>query len=131
MLHEGIVPGGTYLVDVVDQICDPGDPGSFSTALSMTTSAHGDTVLDLSVDPPLPPGGPPVGIDDALAILERFSNVAGAISKPRADLVPACVDLLISVDDVLASIAGFSGLNYPFSTSATDPCDSPCPNPVP
>ena len=91
---------------------------------------HGDTVLDLAFDPPLPPEGA-VNVVDALAVLEGFSSVAGAIIKARADLVPACVDLTINVTDVLASLSGFSGLDYPFTPTADDPCDSTCLNVLP
>ncbi|MCH7871095.1 MAG: right-handed parallel beta-helix repeat-containing protein [Planctomycetes bacterium] len=130
VLHEGIVPGGSYRVDVIDDSCDAGVP-TFSLVLPLATAIWGDTVLDLSEDPPLPPGGPPVDIVDALAILERFSNAPGAIIKARADLEPACVDLKINVADVLSSLAGFSGLSYPFAPTAADPCNSTCPNVLP
>ena len=87
-------------------------------------------MLNLAFDPPEPPEGA-VNVDDALAVIERFSNATGAMIKPRADLEPDCLDLRINVTDVLASIAGFTGIDYPFVTSALDPCDSTCPNPLP
>ena len=131
VFHEGIVPGGTYRVDVIDETCDAGVATNFSEPLPMTTAVWGDTVLDLSDTPPPPPNGPPVDIVDVLAVLERFSSVTGAIIKARADLEPACLDLRINVTDVLASIAGFTGLTYPFTPTAADPCDSTCPNVLP
>ncbi len=130
VFHEGIVPGGNYRVDVIDETCDAGVAENFSEPLPMTTAIHGDTVLDLSVDPPPPPEGA-INIDDALAVLERFSSVASAITKARADLEPACLDLTVNVTDVLASLAGFVGLDYPFTLTAADPCDSTCPNVLP
>ncbi len=93
----------------------------------MTTAFWGDTVLVLMDTPPLPPNGPPVGIEDILAILGKFGNVPGAIIKARADLEPACLDLTINVTDVLASLSGFVGLDYPFTPTAADPCNSTCP----
>ncbi len=131
VFHEGIVPGGDYRVEVIDETCDVGDKSDFSVSLDMTTAIWGDTVRDLAQTPPLPPNGPPVGIDDALGILGRFSNVPGAIIKARADLEPACLDLKINVTDVLSSLAGFAGLSYPFTMTAADPCDSTCPNVLP
>lgn len=120
--HEGIVPGGTYRVEVMDEVL----PSTFSDPLEMTTAVYGDTVGNLSGDPPPPPNGPPVSIDDALAIIARFSSVPGAIILPRADLEPACVDFTINISDVLSSLRGFSGLPYPFTPSAADPCDATC-----
>ena len=130
LFHEGIVPGGTYQVDVIDETCDASVATSFSEPLLMTTAIWGDTVLDLSQTPPLPPEGA-VNIVDALGVLGRFSSVPGAIIKARADLEPACLDLKINVTDVLASLAGFVGLDYSFTTSAVDPCASTCPNVLP
>ena len=96
----------------------------------MTTAKWGDTILDLSFSPPGPPEGA-VNIDDALAVLGRFSSVPGAIVKARADLEPACLDLKVNVPDVLSTIAGFSGVPYPFAPAGPDPCDSTCPNVLP
>ena len=130
VFHEGIVPSGTYRVDAIDQICDPGDPASFSATIGHTTPRWGDTLLDLSADPPAPPEGT-VNLVDALGVLEGFSSVPGAIIKARADLEPACVDFRINISDVLASLAGFAGVRYPFAPTAADPCDSTCPNLLP
>ena len=131
VFHEAIVPQGIYTVDVIDNSCSTKVEGNFSDPLTMTTAYWGDTVFDLSEDPPLPPGGPPVDVVDALALLESFSSVPGAITKARADLEPACLDLKINVSDVLFSLAGFSGLSYPFVPTAPDPCESTCSNPIP
>ena len=131
VFHEGIVPDGSYKVAVIDQSCDAAVETNFSEALPMTTATWGDTVLDLSQTPPLPPNGPPVDIVDALGVLGRFSSVPGSIIKARADLEPACLDLKINVTDVLSSLSGFVGLDYPFGPTAADPCDSTCSNPLP
>ncbi|MCH7872694.1 MAG: hypothetical protein IID33_13440 [Planctomycetes bacterium] len=130
VFHEGIVPGGAYQIQAIDDVCDLGVEAGVSDPLSMTTAIWGDTVRDLSVDPPPPPEGA-INIDDALAVLGRFSSVPGSIIKARADLEPACLDLKINVTDVLASLAGFVGLNYPFTPTAADPCGSTCPNVLP
>ena len=130
VFHEGIVPGGTYSIQVLDETCLPSLESRFSEPLDVATAIYGDTVLDLSESPPLPPDGA-VNVVDALAVLEAFGSVPGAIVKARADLEPACLDLKINVTDVLSSLAGFSGLSYPFTPSAADPCDSTCPNVLP
>ena len=109
---------------------DLGVATNFSAALPMTTAVWGDTVLDLGNTPPLPPEGA-VNVVDALGVLGRFSSAPGAIVKARADLEPACVDLKINVTDVLSSLSGFVGLPYPFSPTATDPCNSTCLNVLP
>lgn len=131
VFHEGIVPGGSYRVQVIGATCpDLLAEGSYSPPLELTAARWGDTVRDLSETPPPPPEGS-VNIDDALGILARFSGVSGAIVKARADLEPRCPDLLINVSDVLASLAGFVGLDYPFAPTAPNACDSTCANPLP
>ena len=126
VFHEGVVPDASYRVDVINEACNIGVSSSYSEALPMTTAIWGDTVLNLGDTPPLPPEGA-VNVNDALAVLGRFSSAPGSIAKARADLEPACLDLLINVSDVLSSLAGFVGLNYPFAPTAADPCDSACP----
>ena len=119
--HEGIVPGGTYRVEAVGVEF----PLIFSDPLEMTTAKFGDTVESCSALGCTPPDED-VGIIDALAILGRFASVPGSISLPRADLEPACVDFAINISDVLHSLKGFSGVPYPFTPSAADPCDATC-----
>ena len=131
VFHEGIVPGGFFAVDVIGEACDVGTFSNYSNPLPLHTPIWGDTVLDLALTPPLPPNGPPVDVVDALGVLARFSNGPGAISKARADLEPACLDLRINVSDALSSLAGFAGLGYPFAPTAADPGDSTCPNVLP
>ena len=62
-------------------------------------------------------------------LLARQSRIQKKLAG--ADLEPACLDLRINVTDVLGSIAGFSGLDYPFTATAADPCDSTCPTVLP
>lgn len=130
LFHEGIVPGGIYAVDVVDESCDASTASSFSNPLPVTTAIWGDTVLDLSILPP-PPAEGSVNVVDALAVLGRFASAPTSIVKARADLEPACLDLTINVSDVLSSLSGFVGLSYPFTPTAGDPCLSTCPSVLP
>ena len=81
--------------------------------------------MDLSASPP-PPNGAPADVVDALGVLGAFATEPGAIIRARADLEPGCLDLTINVTDVLSSLAGFMGLDYPFTPTASDPCDSSC-----
>ena len=81
----------------------------------------GDTVLDLGQTPPLPPEGV-VNINDALAVIARFSSADGAIVKARADLEPGTPDLKINVSDALSALAGFQGVPYPFTVTNPSPC---------
>ncbi|MCH7591152.1 MAG: NHL repeat-containing protein [Planctomycetes bacterium] len=131
VLHEAIVPGGTYTIQAIDSECtDLSLDGSYSSPLVLATSIFGDTVLDLKQTPPGAAEGA-VNIVDALAVLKAFANVPGALVKARADLEPHCLDLKINVSDVLSSLAGFVGLPYPFIATAADPCNSTCTNPLP
>ena len=64
-------------------------------------------------------------------ILGRFISDPDSIRKSRADLEPACLDLVINITDVLFALAGFQGSPYPFEPGVLDPCDSTCGNPLP
>ena len=53
---------------------------------------------------------------------------------PIAELIGLDINTknrILSFTDVLSSLAGFSGLSYPFTQTAADPCDSTCANPLP
>lgn len=131
VFHEAILPGGAYTIQAIDGECtDLSLEGSYSSPLVLATSIFGDTVLDLGLTPPGAAEGV-VNVVDALAILGAFANVPGALVKARADLEPRCLDLKINVSDVLSSLAGFVGLQYPFTPSAAHPGLSTCTNPLP
>lgn len=132
IFHEGIVPLGSYRIQVIEdsEACDAANEAHFSAPLDLVAAKWGDTITDLSTEPP----GPPDGINnitDIFAVIGRFSSADGSIVKPRADLEPGCLDLLINITDVLSGIVGFQGLGYPFEPTAADPCDSTCANPLP
>ena len=130
VFHEGILPHGIYLIQVIDESCDVELEASYSASLQLVPARWGDTIEDLSGDPPGPPDGV-VNITDTLAVLGRFGSQPGSITKARADLEPGCLDLLISITDALRAISGFQGLDYPFEPSAPDPRDSTCVSPLP
>ena len=96
----------------------------------MTSACWGDTLGNCSVTPCTPPEWV-VNIIDVTGILGRFISDPDSITKARADLEPACPDLVINISDVLFALSGFQGLSYSFEPSALDPCDSTCGNPLP
>ena len=124
--HEGIVPEGVYSVRAIEEGClDFESEGSYSTAVVLAAAEWGDTVEDLTIEPPGPPNDD-VAILDILAILARFSGIPGAVAVPRADLEPSCLDFHINISDALAGISGFQGLTYPFAPTAALACESTC-----
>ena len=122
--HEGVVPGSSYEIQVVD-CTDPrclAQDSIFSFPLRLNTSAYGDTLRDCIQIPCAPPEGPPVNVNDALGVLKAFSSSLGAPRKARTDIEPADLDRVINVSDALEVIRAFSGLPYPFAPSAPHPC---------
>ena len=130
VFHEGIIPEGVYHLQVVEEVCSVSVEGNFSAVLEVMGPKWGDTISDFTEDPPGAPNGT-VDIIDALAVVDRFGNKPGSIVKTRADVEPACVDIVINITDVLQALKGFQGLDYSFEPSALNPCDSTCENPLP
>ena len=124
--HEGIVPGATYDVRVLDATCNPNVPANYSSATGMQTADYGDTIglggFQFPVDYY-------VGISDALAGIATFTATPGRPSKSRTDLAGRCLDFAAGINDVLASLRAFQGLPYPETPSTVDPCDALCNNP--
>ena len=118
-----IVPGGSYSVQVVNRTCEASLEGSFSAPLVVSTSRWGD------IGGPFDPttgrwAAPDDRVDvvfDAVAILGKFANEAGAPSKQRADIQPAVPDRIIDILDVVFVIDAFRGSTYPF-----EPVSAPC-----
>lgn len=124
--HEGIVPEGAYAVQAIEEGClDLESEDSYSTPLVVATARWGDTVEDLTIEPPGPPNDD-VAILDILAIILRFAGVPGSVVLPRADLEPSCLDFQINISDALACITAFQGLPYPFEPTAATACESTC-----
>ncbi|MCH8851791.1 MAG: BPTI/Kunitz domain-containing protein [Planctomycetes bacterium] len=132
VFHQGIVPTSLYHVDVVDCTCNTTDKTNYSPALSLSTSVFGDTLENLAIVPPGPPDNLR-NVDDVLGVILSFSSALSAPRKPRSDIEPNCLDLLVNITDALITLKGFSGGDYaePFPPTVTDLCQSPCPNPVP
>lgn len=124
--HEGIVPGGTYNVRVIDAICNPAVPANYSDPKEMQTARFGDTVGATGWEFPADNA---VDIIDALAGLATFTTTPRKPSKSRTELQYRCIDMKASVSDLLLSLSAFSGASYPESPSTVDPCDSNCADP--
>ena len=125
--HEGVVPGATYSVRVVEEGC-PDLDASFSEPLIMSTAIFGDVVGISGPVPPEPVDGS-VGLSDALAGVAAFQSAPGKPSWSRTELAGRCVDHIANINDVLGSLLGFVGVAFPETPSGLDPCASPCTDP--
>ena len=121
--HEGIVPGGQYLMQAVSNSCNTADPASFSTELVAVTSDWADVVgaFDVGSGTWSAPNGSVDVAADVVAILNKFSSLPGSPEKVRVDIEPATPDLVINITDVTVALDAFAGGTYPFSVSAP-PC---------
>ena len=134
---EAVIPSAQYLVQAIECGCDPLDEANYSVSLPVAASRYGDIVgqFDNAACSWTPPNGVVSIPLDTVADIAKFQNLPCAPRKTRADLVGvppnrACVDLKITISDYVDTIEAFRGLPYPFSPSASDPCDAlPCPNP--
>ena len=118
--HELVIPGGAFAVQVVNAACHLLEVENFSASLELETALWGDTLEHCGTIPCLPPDGV-VSILDVTEIIGRFVSDPNSISKTRADLEPATLDLTINISDALRALEAFSGLPYPFA-----PPDPPC-----
>ncbi|UCC32530.1 MAG: DUF4215 domain-containing protein, partial [Phycisphaerales bacterium] len=134
--HEGIIPAGTYAVQVIDSTCDTGQEGDYSGSLNATTSAWGDLVTDCTTCPCGPPDGTVDVPTDVTAVLDKSVNMAppysscAAVIKARADLEPVEPDQLINISDVAHTLDAFGGVLYP-PPSFPPPSPPPCADPLP
>lgn len=123
VFHEGIVPDGIYHVQVVAETCELTDPAGYSDLLEITMSRWGDAVGTYDEHSGWWPPDGIVGIpSDVTAVLEKFKNLPGNLTKARADLEPARPDLLVNITDVTSALDAFRGFPYPFEPSGPPPC---------
>ncbi len=125
---SGMLHGGIYDIQVIDNGCSLQDESSYSAALTMIQSVWGD------VCGPGPGGACSVVADgtvdvanDVLGVLDKFTNV-NYLQKARADLEPGddgasnSPDFKVNVaNDVLYCLDAFTGAPYPFVPG--DPCE--------
>ncbi len=134
---EPVIPGAQYEVQAIDCACDPTDPANYSAPLPLVTSRYGDLVG--MFDPVSCSWTPPNGIVaipfDTVALIEKFKNDPCAPRKARADQVGvppngSCLDMKITISDIVDNLNAFRGAPYPYNPSAADPCNAlPCPVP--
>ena len=120
LYSDGIVPGGTYVVQAIHETCNETVEEDYSAPLTVTTSKWGDTVRDCTTCP----CGPPEGVvnipSDVTAGLDKFRNLGppdtpcAAPIKARADVEPNCPDQLVNIADVTYLLDAFRGFDYPF-----------------
>ena len=123
--HEGIVPGGRYLVQMVDQLCAPPLESDFSTPLPITNPRWGDVVKDCTTHP-CPPVNDVVEIMDVVANLSAFTSEGPTVSKFRADIHGSdssrLPDYIIGTTDFTYVLDAFVGKPYPHTPSGPAPC---------
>ncbi len=133
VFHEGIVPGTTYVVQVVDSTCDPGQESDYSDPLLITTSRWGDLVRNCATCPCTPPDGVVNVSTDVTAVLDKFRNLGPPgvacppVSKTRADHDWETPNQLIDISDATCCLDAFRGVGYPppSFTPGPPPCDGP------
>ncbi len=120
--HDGIVPSAVYEVHEIEEACVGSIEGFSTPPLTVETVRWGDVAAAFTDGQW---GSPDDAIDivaDVVAMLDKFSNRAGAPVTARADVEPAVPDQRINITDVTRILDGFRGLPYPFAISAT-PCN--------
>jgi hypothetical protein len=124
VFHEGLIPGGIYDVQVIDEACATTAESSYSPALPVMMSGWGDVVENCAVIPCLPPDGSVDVTTDVTAILDKFKNSLNALVTARADIEPQVPDQKINISDVTFALDAFRGRSYP-------PGSFPPPSPLP
>ncbi len=118
--HEGIVPGGNYVIQGLAQECDLGDENDFTAPLEMGLARWGDIGGLFEEQKWSAPDGS-INITDVLAIIDKFGNDPTAPIKARADLEPSTPDQVINISDAMFAIGAFQGSAYPFPPGS-EPC---------
>lgn len=114
--HENIIPGSNYTIQLINDGCGAETASNFSMPFTTSTASFGDVVRDCSLSPCAPPDGS-IDMVDAVAILDKFRNLSGAVIKIRADLEPGTPDFIINMADVVLVLIGFQSKPYPFQPS--------------
>ena len=118
----GIVPGGLYEVQAIDDGASILDEVNFSDPLTVATGMWGDVAGPIDVDTVLwtAPDGRTQVIPDLVAVIDSFGSRPGAPMKALADLEPQIPDQKINISDLVQVLDGIRGLRYPFD--APEPC---------
>jgi hypothetical protein len=130
VFNEGIIPGASYDIQVVDSSCSLTSEASYSSTLTLAQSTWADLVQDCTTTPCKPPDGS-TGIVDVTAVLDKFKNLSGNVMKVRADLEGSpsgdhrIPDQAINITDVTYCLGAFLGDTYP-APGFPPPSDPPC-----
>ncbi len=120
--HEGIVPGGSYVVQALAQECDLGDENDFTAPLEVGMARWGDINGPLQEEIWTASDGT-VDILDILTIIDKFAGLSTAPIKARTDIEPSTPDQLINITDAMHALNAFQGFVYAF-TPGEVPCGS-------
>jgi hypothetical protein len=124
LFHEGIVPShlaagqgpidfeAVYEVSVVDDSCRMDDPLGYSDPVWLHQAGWGDVNENVVQVPNGPPNESVGVVSDVVGLLNKFSNLNGAMQKTRTDLVPCDIDFTVGIPDVVASLNAFTGADY-------------------
>ncbi len=119
-----IAPSSQYDVENVDGVCMRTETNclAVSPPLRLSTARFADVAGPYN---PPSPSSQPDGLD-VNALVHKFKNLSGALSKSIALLQPNSPELNqdVSALDIVACVDAFKGFAYPF----TGPC--PCPSTV-
>lgn len=123
--HEGIIPGGRYHIQLVDDTCQQSLEASYSAPLDIVNGVWGDAVGSFSAGTGswTAPDGVVRVPTDIVSMLNKFRGLPGSPIKTRVDLEPSTPNLIINIGDIMRGLSAFRGFAYPFSPSGS-PCDS-------
>lgn len=113
-----VVPNSVYRLQAVDVTCqaDLANESCYSSALEVVTDQWGDVVSPFG-------GESQPNFGDITAIVDKFKDLASAISKTRAQLQPNLVNPLIAVNfaDIAAAVEAFKGSAYSYAGPVSCP----------
>ncbi len=114
---HAIVPGGSYTVEAVRTLCARSIAAHFSAPASIATGAlWGDVAGSGSSEP----DGAANALD-VVGLVNKFKQLAGAVTLPQADLYPHRPDFVVNALDIVMTVNAFKGEPYPFPGPETCP----------
>jgi hypothetical protein len=133
VFNDGIVPGSSYELRLIDSTCDCHLVGDYGPPLPVNMSAIGDVVgTSCAVWPCNAPQGV-IDFVDISSIVDKFRNLPSAPRKARADIINTTTtnpnpDQKIDFVDISYCVDAFRGAAaLPPGPPASDPCPGPCP----
>ncbi|MGD2110403.1 MAG: hypothetical protein PVI86_13565, partial [Phycisphaerae bacterium] len=120
--HKGIIPNGVYTIQATKEGCPVEDEGCYTSGLTLTTSMWGDVVGDCEGNACSAPNGV-TDFRDITALVDKFKNVPGAVSKPRGDIGDEIPDGRVDFLDTGLAVHSFRGAGYPFVVPGAADCE--------